>query len=107
MRLEGGRTENLRCRASYTGRNRGNGLGISLRCASAASKVDLHASLTASGSRISGSWEEREFNAAGHAVPVFRESNWICERVNFCPCYAACCVVILPSWEKPRHALAA
>ena len=67
MRLEGGRTENLRCRASYTGRNRGSGLGISLRCASASSKVDLHASLTSSGSRVSGIWEEREFNTGGSA----------------------------------------
>lgn len=67
MRLEGGRTESLRCRANYTDRNRGHGLGISLRCASATSKVDLHASLTASGSRLTGNWEEREFNTAGTA----------------------------------------
>lgn len=67
MRLEGGRTESLRCRASYTDRNRGRGLGISLRCASASSKVDLHASLTAAGSRVSGNWEEREFNTGGTA----------------------------------------
>lgn len=67
MRLEGGRTENLRCRANYTDRNRGRGLGISLRCASASSKVDLHASLNASGSRVSGNWEEREFNTGGTA----------------------------------------
>ena len=67
MRLEGGRTENLRCRANYVDRNGGAGLGISLRCASASSKVDLRASLKASGSRLSGNWEEREFNAGGSA----------------------------------------
>lgn len=67
MRLEGGRTENLRCRANYTDRSRGNGLGISIRCASASSKVDLRASLTGSGNRVSGSWEEREFNTGGNA----------------------------------------
>ncbi len=65
MRLEGGRTENLRCRASYTDRK--GGLGISLRCASSSSKVNLRASLTGSGSRVSGSWEEREFNTGGSA----------------------------------------
>ena len=65
MRLEGGRTENLRCRANYTDRSRG--LGIAIRCASASSKVDLRASLTASGNRVSGSWEEREFNTGGSA----------------------------------------
>ena len=67
MRLEGGRTENLRCRANYVDRNRGGGLGISLRCASSSSKVDLRANLTASGSRVSGNWEEREFNTGGSA----------------------------------------
>ena len=65
MRLDGGRTENLRCRASYTDRK--GGLGIALRCASASSKVNLRASLTGSGSRVSGNWEEREFNAGGAA----------------------------------------
>lgn len=67
MRLEGGRTESLRCRANYTDHNRGRGLGISLRCASASSKVDLHANLTTTGSRITGNWEEREFNTGGSA----------------------------------------
>ena len=67
MRLEGGRTEKLRCRANYTDRNGGTGLGIALRCASASSKVDLRASLKATGSRIGGNWEEREFNAGGSA----------------------------------------
>ena len=66
MRLEGGRTETLRCRASYTDRS-GTALGISLRCASASNKVDLHANLKASGTRVSGSWEEREFSTGGSA----------------------------------------
>jgi hypothetical protein len=65
MRLEGGRTENLRCRANYTDRK--GGLGISLRCASSSSKVNLRANLTGSGSKVSGSWEEREFNTGGSA----------------------------------------
>lgn len=67
MRLESGRTENLRCRANYSARKDGQGLGIALRCASASSKVDLRANLTASGNRISGNWEEREFNTGGNA----------------------------------------
>ncbi len=75
MRLEGGRTENLRCRANYVDRNRGGSLGISLRCASSSSKVDLRANLTASGSRVSGSWEEREFNTGGSASGTANGSN--------------------------------
>jgi len=68
IRLEGGRTEALRCRASYTDHNDGASLGISLRCASASNKVDLHAQLKAAGTRVSGAWEERQFNAAGSAA---------------------------------------
>lgn len=81
MRLEGGRTENLRCRASYIDRNRGKGLGISIRCASAASKVDLRASLTAQGSRLSGNWEEREFNVGGSAQGA-TNANTIALSIN-------------------------
>jgi hypothetical protein len=67
MRLEGGRTEALRCKAYYTDKSGGSALGISLRCASSASKVELHASLIANGGRVSGDWEERQFNVAGRA----------------------------------------
>ena len=67
MRLEGGRTENLRCKAYYTDKSGGNALGISLRCASSANKVELRANLTASGNRVTGDWEERAFNVAGRA----------------------------------------
>jgi 4'-phosphopantetheinyl transferase len=67
------------------------------------------AALKALGTALDGSPHELtvRFGASGRAEPVFPKSNWICERVNFCPCYAACCVVILPTWENPRHALAA
>jgi hypothetical protein len=65
-RLDGGRSETLKCRASYTDRNDGAGLGISLRCAGAATgSIDLRASLASSGGRVSGSWEERQYNASG------------------------------------------
>lgn len=67
------------------------------------------AALKAVGTGLDGSPHDVtvRFDAIGHAQPLFRKSNWICERVNFCPSYAACCVAILPSWEEPRHILAA
>ncbi len=65
VRLEGGRSEALKCRAYYTDRGAGNATGISLRCASASNKIEMRANLTSSGSAVSGSWEERQFNAAG------------------------------------------
>ncbi len=67
MRLEGGRTEALRCKAYYSDKSGGTSLGISLRCASSASKVELRANLVANGSRVTGDWEERQFNVGGRA----------------------------------------
>lgn len=67
------------------------------------------AGLKATGAGLDGSPHELtvRFTPAGRAEPVFKESNWIYERLNFCPRYAACCVVILPTWENPRRALVA
>ena len=67
MRLEGGRSETLRCRANYVERGGGNAVGISLRCASQANRVELRANLTSNSGRVNGDWEEREFNASGSA----------------------------------------
>jgi hypothetical protein len=63
VRLESGQSEAVRCRAYYT--DKGSDLGVALRCASAASKIDLRATLSAASNRVSGTWEERQFNASG------------------------------------------
>jgi hypothetical protein len=65
IRLEGGQREAIRCSANYVSRSGGSGLGLSLRCASPSGRVELRASLTASGGRVSGSWEERTYGLAG------------------------------------------
>ena len=65
MRFDGGSSEALKCRAYYTPRDAGATLGLALRCASPSNKIELRASLTASGGRVTGNWEERTFNAAG------------------------------------------
>jgi hypothetical protein len=65
VRLENGRSEAIRCTAHYVPRSGGAALGLSLRCASASNRIELRASLTLSGNRVSGSWEERSFNATG------------------------------------------
>lgn len=64
--LENGDKEALKCKAYYT--DKGEDLGIALRCASTSYKIDMRAQLTAQGTAISGSWEERQFNAAGNAT---------------------------------------
>lgn len=65
LRLEGGQRESIRCSASYVPRSGGAALGLSLRCASPSGRVELRASLTSSGGRVSGSWEERSYGVAG------------------------------------------
>jgi hypothetical protein len=66
FRLEDGRSESIRCNANYV--PRGSGLGLALRCASASNKIELRADLVASGNRVSGSWEERSYNASGRVT---------------------------------------
>ena len=63
VRLSDGRSERLSCRAYYTPRE--GGMGIALRCASQSYKIELRSALQVNGSRVSGTWEERSFNASG------------------------------------------
>jgi hypothetical protein len=65
VRLDGGKTEAIRCKAYYTNKSGSNGLGLTLRCASASNKIDMYATLTYTNGDITGSWEERTFNATG------------------------------------------
>ena len=63
--LNDGRRERLTCNAYYTGG--GSQLGMAIRCQSDTSNVEIRSKLSLSGSRISGTWEERTFNASGTA----------------------------------------
>jgi hypothetical protein len=58
--------ERISCNAYYTGG--GNRLGMAIRCKSETSKVEIRSRLSLSGSRISGNWEERTYNASGKAT---------------------------------------
>lgn len=42
------------------------------------------------------------FDARGDAWPVFQSSRWIFERINFCPCYAASFVALMPKEEEEQ-----
>lgn len=68
IRLEGGSTENLKCRAFYTAKDDGAGLGLAIRCASTSNRIELRANLVYAGGKISGNWEERQFNAGGRVT---------------------------------------
>ncbi len=71
--LAGGQSENIRCRAYYNPKS-ASAVNLALRCASATHKIDMRASLSAAGESVSGTWEERSFNAmgtvAGKATPA-------------------------------------
>jgi len=65
VRLDNGRSEAIRCTANYVPRSGGATMGLSLRCASPSNRIELRASLSLNGGRVSGSWEERSFNVTG------------------------------------------
>ena len=65
IRLDSGASERIKCNAYYTPKEAGAGLGLAIRCASASYKIELRSQLKSHGGKISGSWEERTFNAAG------------------------------------------
>ena len=64
VRLTDGKREKIRCRAYYTNKST-NALGLAIRCATQSGKIEMRAKLTYSGGGVSGSWEERTYNAEG------------------------------------------
>jgi opacity protein-like surface antigen len=66
LKFAQGQTEAVRCKAYYT--RRIGGVGIAMRCASVGQSIDLRAQLLVTGTKVSGTWEERSFNAAGQAT---------------------------------------
>jgi hypothetical protein len=65
IRYDDGTAEGIRCNAYYTGE--GARLRLAIRCESGTNKVEIRGQLTAQGDTLSGTWEERTFNAAGEA----------------------------------------
>jgi hypothetical protein len=65
IQLSQGKTERIKCNAYYTGG--GSQLGMAIRCQSETSNVEIRSKLSQSGGRITGTWEERTFNAQGNA----------------------------------------
>ena len=63
--LSEGKTERLKCNAYYTGG--GSQLRMAILCQSESSNVQIRSALSQSGGRITGTWEERTFNAEGNA----------------------------------------
>jgi len=63
-RLEGGKSEKLSCKGYYSGSG-GSELKLNIICANPSTKVELRSVLKYAGGRITGTWEERNYNQTG------------------------------------------
>lgn len=63
-RLEGGKSERLSCKGYYTGSG-GSELRLNIRCANPSTKVELRSVLKYVNGKVTGTWEERNFNQTG------------------------------------------
>lgn len=68
IEFDAGASEALACKAYYGAAPQANRLSIVLRCASPSNKIELRAKLALEGVRLTGTWEERTFNASGTAT---------------------------------------
>lgn len=66
--FEGGRSERLKCTASYRPGTGGNTLAMTIRCANASLNVQLNGNLRYVNGRVSGSWSESSTGAGGSAA---------------------------------------
>lgn len=63
-----GSSEALVCKAYYAASDQAKRISIVLRCASRSNKIELRAKLAVEGPNLTGTWEERTFNASGTAT---------------------------------------
>ena len=63
-RLEGGTSEQLSCKGYYSGSG-GTELKLNIICANASTKVELRSVLKYAGGKVTGTWEERNYNQSG------------------------------------------
>jgi len=75
INLTNGRARRISCRAYYNVKNSGHNLGLAIRCASSDGKIELRARLRETNGKISGTWEERTFNAAGNVYGAARNGR--------------------------------
>lgn len=66
--FDGGRSEKLRCTATYKPGAGGNTLAMTIRCANASLNVQLNGNLRYNNGRVSGSWSESSTGAGGSAA---------------------------------------
>jgi hypothetical protein len=65
VRYDDGSSEGVRCNAYYTGS--GDRLRLAITCKSDSTEIHIRGLLSRQGEALSGTWEERTFNASGEA----------------------------------------
>lgn len=68
-----GSSEGIHCNAYYTGGE--NELRMAIRCQSDKNPINIRSQLRIDGSKASGAWEERTFNASGTASGTARTGS--------------------------------
>jgi hypothetical protein len=76
VKLANGQTEAVKCVVTYRVDLAQSGVRQSLRCASAAYKINARADLKIAGSAITGTWEETNYNATGAVTGKLNDSNY-------------------------------
>jgi hypothetical protein len=64
MSFESRKTEDISCNGYYKGVGK---LSVVIRCKGTSSNFELRSKLSSNGDKVSGSWEERTYNATGDA----------------------------------------
>ena len=74
--LASGNREQVKCVATYFVAGGGAGLQQNLRCASPSYKIDASTNLKVSGSKITGTWEEKSYAATGAVSGTLSDSGF-------------------------------
>ena len=64
VKLDSGKSEKIKCKGYYTAKG-GSELGIAIDCANASVRINMRAKLLDAAGKVTGTWEEREFNQSG------------------------------------------
>ena len=73
-KLEGGKSERLSCKGYYSGSG-GTELRLNIICANPSTKVELRSVLKYAGGKVTGTWEERNYNQQGTITGSATESK--------------------------------
>lgn len=66
--FKNGKTEDVKCRATYRRTETGDGIRQALRCASASGAIEVKSTVLRQGDELSGTWSETKYNFEGEVT---------------------------------------